>query len=190
MAKPQNNSATTQGNPKVMNRRTTPKTEVFSEKFRLEPSIGKKYIGWMFEDDPRQWEDMNHPHWFTTVDRKGNFNKYSTPQSTHFHECELVVDEEQKPVLDKDGYPTLEVGPALQYVTFYENGMKKTKIAPVFMFNRDGVAVNDEHTHKAYYYESFKTNISKVSPENAARAAQIMTDLAAKAPKPPEGLSV
>lgn len=139
-------------------------TEFFSDLFKLTVNKMLQYRGyteegkkWPYNEDGSlntpDWVDIEHCHFFHTVDSKGANQEYCTPVANHFHKMKVTRD----PKNPNDIISVECVSGPLKMKDVKRLG-KMTKMA---------VPVNDHdtHTHGVQYLKSDKLSQPKVNSE-------------------------
>lgn len=132
--------------------------------FKLELANMKKNLSWT--DYPRL-EDVEHCHFFHTIDKKGKKGEFSSPTGNHFHKVEYKVDEE--------GNLIGECGPPLrkarkQYgVDGNGNPMYKYVNEPVNF----GKGQSDTHTHDVRYVRSDTIEVKRMDAKDLMKLTEL-----------------
>lgn len=177
-------------------RRFSTRNEFPTDLFKLELSTMFKYIGWKEVKDPTHYEQVEHVHFFFTVNSKGELNKYCVPVGEHFHACEVVMDSKtNQPITVPDpsdpkgpGLLQVKVGPPLKKVGVNTPKGKVEKIVRVFLWKDDeGQDVFDDHTHETTYIRTDSAKLNLLSTGNLAKAETIKA-LGSSAPAFPSGV--
>jgi hypothetical protein len=115
-----------------------------------------------------------HAHIIHSHTSDGKPQSKTAPMAGHFHELKFT-DENGNLLLDQNGKPRCEVGPAMRMVeTKAPNGKKIKKAEPVSFFLENGTLVTDSHTHKSIYIESEELSPNKVQQMKRQNATAIM----------------
>ena len=134
--------------------------------FKLQVSFMKKNVAGDHQEP--NYQDVEHTHFFHTVDSLGIPQEYCTPIGGHFHQMTVIPGAEGKT-------PKVIAGPPLKWVSQKRN--KRTI--------RVAVELNeDHHTHPIAYVESQPIKLAQVSTEFMKYQAQ----MDAKKPGPVEGV--
>ncbi len=137
--------------------------DIHHDLYKLEVAKMKKNLS--FRTDEENWQEIEHCHFFHSVDSAGRKQFQTNAVGNHYHKVTLVE--------NGDGeVPTITVSPP----------MKKAKKGKHLIEIEDP---NDTHTHKITYKGSQVVKAREVSPEFVKFEAA----MAAKKPKPVEGVS-
>lgn len=148
-AKQENSNAN--GTGKTFERIFKGHRKVIHDLFELKRAIFKQNVSYKFFSP--QIVEIEHKHFFHSVDRKGLPNNVSSDNSGHFHYVELSA--------DKDGKMKVKCGPAMRKITKKVKGKERDVVEPVFYGAEDineidpqtgkRVAIIDDHTHELEY---------------------------------------
>lgn len=131
--------------PATPARRMKGATEVFHDLFKLQPASFKKILGVadarLLRTNPNgvRMADVEHCHFFHSVDSNGRPQKYSSSIGSHCHEIKIE--------LNDDGSFVAECGPPLR-----KFGNSRVEMGESY----------DKHTHEIVYVESeqFKARVA------------------------------
>lgn len=145
------------------NRRTQ---KVFHHLFKAAMSMMKKNVSWV-KGNPNL-QDVEHVHFFHSVDSYGIPLEYTNDVGGHFHKVEWQI---------IDGKPVAKCGPALKKITTRgPGGLPKTRIVEVqfddFFNDADGrkLKLVDRHVHEMNYlgWDELSSDLIKnIQSENA-----------------------
>lgn len=129
--------------------------------FKLELSKFKKNLA--IDDEAPEYVDVEHCHFFHTVDSNGRKQMFSNSVGGHFHKLEI---KDQGPDMPPE---ILSISGPLTYAMRRGRGGKKEKVIVPF-------TDVDAHTHEVTYVKSNKISKRKLSAE----AAKVQFALEAK----------
>jgi hypothetical protein len=123
--------------------------EVVHDLFELKPAIFKQNISYQFFKP--NLVDIEHKHFFHSIDKRGLPNHVSSDTAGHFHNMVLKA--------DKDGNMVVECGPPMRSVVKKNRGKETVVIEQVFYGATsigDEGAIVDDHTHDINYIHAEK----------------------------------
>lgn len=114
--------------------------------FKLEVANAKKNVAW--EPNTYQWENVEHCHFYHSVDKNGKAQEKCATINGHFH---FLIPDPKDPL-------KLTCSEPMQYVmALNERGQKVKKAVPV--------GSHDTHTHEVTYIQSEEFQQRKINPE-------------------------
>lgn len=141
-------------------------SEIITHLFILEPTTVLKYTHWKTREALEAQgqkevaddytKNVVHEHSFRTMTSQGEWMDHSNQVAGHFHVCKVVKDAKGNPVVDGNGFLTIEVGEA---VTIH-NG----QVVPY---------PYDKHKHAAHYVRSNKIHVSAISADVFAKVSAV-----------------
>lgn len=141
--------------------------------YKLELKNMKKNMAW--EAGVYDIHDVNHEHFFHTMDSSGRKLKYSNMVGGHFHEMTVIPQPNGAP-------PIVKCGPAIREVRKLVNKKMVKKFEPALRYANDqGEMVTDSHVHEVTYIRSNKIPTRKINDE----AIKVISQDAMKATPPP-----
>lgn len=155
--------------PRLFNRN---EAEFRHDLFKLMPAPMKKNANWNMYD-PRLI-DVEHAHFFHSVDRKGTKQTQCVATGGHFHE--VKVDFSQS---DANGNPKVEVGPPLKVgMKKLKSGKRVKQIIPVEWYDeKTDKTLVDDHRHEVVYQGS---EILKPTPAGPQRSLPLALEVEKK----------
>lgn len=142
-------------------------TEKIHDLYKLEPAAAKKNVSW---DGVPTYVNVEHCHFFHSVDAQGTPQNTSTTINGHFHT--LTV----KTPATEDAPATYTCsGPLKWVVKTLKNGQRKRVLETACGTDEDGQPI-DNHTHDITYIQSQKLIPRKANLE----AAKLQTQVALK----------
>lgn len=139
-------------------------TQKIHDLYKLEVAKAKKDISW---DGNPTYVDIEHCHFFHSVDSAGNVQNTSTTINGHFHVLEVVT-----PATDENPAVYKCSGPVKWVLKKQKNGQMKKVLQNAIGTDDDGLAV-DNHVHEVTYIQSQKLMPSKANMEAMKLQAQI-----------------
>ncbi len=137
--------------------RTYAKTQsVDHDLFKLE--LGKFRRDLSLDRDGSLMDEVEHVHYFHTVDSAGRVQKLSNLVGGHFHEMTVEQDPE-------GGVPIVTAGPAMVYISKKVGKKAAVKLAVPYE--------EDQHTHEVTYMGSQKIQLRKANIEFAKMQAEV-----------------
>jgi len=125
-------------------------------------------LAWSKDGSGRQ--EVEHVHFFHTIDSSGREQTLTNQVGGHFHEIKVI------PSKDPNGVPTVECGPAMTWGTVGKGKAKRrVMMAPKIAVDTDNEEV-DTHTHEMEYLGSQRIQMRKPNVE----AAKFQAEMAAK----------
>lgn len=143
--------------------------------FKLEVAIMKRNISW--NKKPR-WVDVEHVHFFHTIDSSGRTQTTSNKVGGHYHLVQVQKNPDGSLVVDEDGTPIVNVGPAIQDVQVRDPETGEVRLEARTL-------PQDSHTHEASYRGSEKISPRKINKE----AIKVETDILNRFNQRVEGVS-
>lgn len=145
---------------------------IYHDLYKLNVASMLRNLSWNSKEEPQQVIDVEHTHFFHTVDSSGKKLIYSSPVGGHFHKLKITDQGNHKP-------PLVECLPgAYVFKKLKINGRwQKLPVLQEVRINKRNHAgeltekVNDSHTHTVDYIKSDILSQRKLSPE----AAKIMS---------------
>jgi len=124
-------------------------SEIYSDLFKLDVALMKKNISWSEVPD---YVNVEHCHFFHTVDSSGIPQYTSTKIGGHYHKMEII------PSATKEDPPTVKcVSGPLKKVKQKQRGRLVTVEVPA--------EEEDYHTHEVTYLSSETVQIRRMKPE-------------------------
>jgi hypothetical protein len=144
--------------------------QIFSDCFKFELSKMKRNVSWTEEPE---YVDVEHCHFFHTVDSDGKVQTYTTATGGHFHEVEMI------PAENPGELPTIlcKSGP-LKWAQKKVAGKYKKVLVPADKYG------TDNHKHEVNWVHSSKCKVRTIS-EDAAKFIMKVS----KKPEAPEGVT-
>lgn len=117
--------------------------------------------------DGSQRQEVEHVHFFHTIDSSGREQNVTNQVGGHFHEVKII------PSQDPNGVPTVICGPAMTWGTVGKGKTKKrVMVAPKIAADTEAEEV-DTHTHEMEYVGSQRIQLRKPNVEAAKLQAEI-----------------
>lgn len=159
--------------PKTKSRTFNRQVEQIHDLYRLETAKVKKNIS--YKEDQYILEDVEHVHYFHSIDTAGNPQNTSVPINGHFHIMELVEE------ATDDSPPVYQCSKPMKWVRRRDKftGRWLKEAVPC------GEQYQDFHTHKVTYKHSEKF---MPQPTNAAASQFIAHSALASPPPSVEGI--
>lgn len=157
---------------KVTKKRLYLENEVLDhDLYKLELSMMKKNVS--YSDKHPRFEDVEHTHFYHTIDSSGVAMTVCSPTGSHCHEMIM------KKAATKDSPAEYECGPAVKRV------MVKTRSGNKYHVKKEFRQISfDQHTHNVTYLHSQKVKARKMNEEFMKYKAAVAT----KEAKQPQSL--
>lgn len=123
--------------------------------------LGKFIRDLSWGKDGSQRQEVEHVHFFHTIDSSGREQTLTNQVGGHFHEVKI------NPSKDPNGVPEVTCGPAMTWGTSGKGKAKKrVMVAPKIAADTDNEEI-DTHTHAMEYLGSQRIQMRKLNPEAA-----------------------
>lgn len=130
-------------------------------------SIGKFLKDISIGQDDLRIDQVEHVHYYHSVNSMGHAQKYTTLVGGHFHEVTWSLD-------PKTGEPVAKCGPALKKIIKNTPRGQKTLIEPLKFFNKEhNQWIEDNHAHDMSYMGSDELSTAQIQDTQKKNAQMI-----------------